>query len=518
MAVTTEDLAVHLLGETEGTGPLPDLLLRLAADRLDRLYTGARPSPQMALTIAGRSATCARRMAEMTSDPGVLDHLARRDSRITVRRAVACNEATPADTQLHLMRWSLRPSVNDAGTMSALMLHRKFTWQQLFDVFADTGVPSEFPLRDLAKLVVTAGDDQALVSAFNLRLDPLDQFIVYSVDQETPSLEHILSMVHHDRAKHLLDDMLAVANKEIDIAVAQLCRTFFDDDWDTPRSTFMNTYDGSPTEPHRLTAEAAELLASSPNPRLQRMALASWNLSDDTARRFLHVEQWRVLLCHRARYFQDQSLALDLLAAGAATSRGALSVLARMHTTQPLTGQLVSAIDDLGVDNLHDLVSTAWSHADELSSAERLTLLRRGSIEMTAAWASMDVAHPNHPRPGEMTALLTDPGSAFQARYGSNHRPDPVAPESTSARVLLGYHSRAVCDGLAAGELLDAVFEPIADTPIDLNSAVKHLSLRLRERFGDDAQAFELALSLAPTWSGTVPELVDTVAGMRTAD
>jgi hypothetical protein len=114
---TSEDLATRLLGATLPSPEVTETLLaRADLTRVITLVTP--PRPQAASRLSQGKITATISFAASVKDPHYLKK-ASRDSRITVRRAVAGNPATPPEVSKYLLEYAIKH--DDALLASAVV-------------------------------------------------------------------------------------------------------------------------------------------------------------------------------------------------------------------------------------------------------------------------------------------------------------------------------------------------------------------------------------------------------------
>lgn len=141
-----------------------------------------------------------------------------------------------------------------------------------------------------------------------------------------------------------------------------------------------------------------------------------------------------------------------------------------------------------------------------LSSDAVLTLLRGGNRDVTESWLSGNL--PHRPRPGEITALLAEPASAF-AHTAGYYRRQVDNPTTADIAQRLVYAIPGMLNERWSVELVDALGEHFFDLARSNGDLAKYLARRLERAFGSDVSLWEVALTLTGSWTSGLSELID---------
>jgi hypothetical protein len=471
--------ARRLLSVHQGPPAVTDMLLGAAELSSDCRFPG-EPSAAVAIRQAkSGGAPKAEAIAASVRDPEVLDHLARKDTRLGVRRTVAANPATAQATLEFLFGWALKsgdecvsPLWSRLPIKAAVSVNRLVPtdgWQHRFNSHPD------LPEADLEVLRWVAGCHDMPALASNAAAHAAARGVAVEA---------------------LLDPMPAPVAATAVQVIAKRCTTV--------------TFDANLAQ--RLVAAVAER----PTSFLPDLAV---QLTED-ARMVLVASEIDALVC--AALVNGEPSAEVRAAARETGGVAALDALCRLAARcadiDPAEAvALMDAIEAVpqpvhrpyyrmvAVDDAEHLLCNP-----AIPSEVRVRVLRRFNSHLTERWLYGKDCDPA--RPGEWAALVADPGFALSAQRQLDP-PDPEAFDREVQSFVAGLE-RSRMDAVGVREAYEATPRQIALWAArrgygdDRESA--YLAERFSEAFGENPVLWEMALTLSSNWVGNVAELIAT--------
>lgn len=517
---TKQSLSAALLGQVTEAGAVADLLWHQAGP--DVASAKAAPStPDQAVRLAKEGGLdVALKVASVLTDPVALDALVRSDDRKRVRRAVAANPNVSSETVSYLLAWALKPKVQDGELVKALLGHTtSVTWPQLRDLLRGGGsLPEGVTWYPVAQLVRRTEDVSVYRDAFSQGWPGLVELLVDDVDRGAVEGMDLTEALEHFEVPQqilLLSSLLEKGHRSMGLQTASNLVRLLPEWKHFPMHTFRSGRGSMNGHRQRLSEEVARLLATSEDPRMDEILASLPGVPEDI--RLDLVKRGQV---HLMAFHDDLTEAVVDAIVDASSPEQALDPLGR-HSGSPaaqLVGRKLSPrlADKLvehftrgsaGVD-LGRLLVTAENAETDL----RLELLRkRGSWSFTQRFLE---GKAGAPRPGEVAALLANPGRALAHYPSSAHSYGPRTEVVPTAREEVLQHVEAnigvFLDKPFTDEVLDSYSGLLASTAASRSQVVSYTWRRL-EDVRDDPGMLEAFLTLAPEWGGTVPELVETV-------
>lgn len=422
--------------------------------------------------VANGGAAVAVSLVRSTGSTVVLRHVVDNDRRRVVRRAVLDNPAATEDMVVDLLRSAAAEGDEETFSDAARRLDRS---RLLDEVFTDAPVAEmrrhverqlvayndettvrrvlSGPFEDLRKLVVTA------VAAGTCTVVGLDEALGLSRLDEPDAVSALLGARHRltaDQCRRVVDGFSSVAG-----AVSEYsCR--FQLDGDGALALFRSGH--RTLMVHAVTVALDEALA--------REVVASGDIE---------------LLDLACLHATDATAAAVLLPAVCAV----------------LSDDRVEELDwwpyhRLRLPNVGNLVVRGLLDGDDT-----LALLRLCEESLTRSWVMGHTS--SHPRPGDVTALVADPGWAFTEVDGA----EPAGPDEFLEPDLLARAGHtAWTDELA--RCVPGLVRAVAEGR--LPSMARFVLDAFGEAFGDDRLLWEQALALGESYTGTVGDLVKVAA------
>lgn len=482
--VSDTELATMLLGLSQTAVPLT---LRCPIDDTVAMQLTKQPWPKAA-TAAGAA-----------RNPEVLDRLAR-DSRAMVRRTVAANEATASDTLAYLHTWARKRQ--DAPTLNVLV--DRLDVDALLEGFADdfdtTGVwLSDVQWHRFSNRVIDDGtrDDVLTVFARDMHVQLQSNVTKAVLDgkRSDVTLDEVLDAAPTSaRPKIMLWAISHGPNLSLESA-----RMFIDNLVELNGLGLANVLNTG----RHLEAGVAEHLLDAHLGSCGSLRDRIWNF---------------VSRCSSG----PPELITRLLRHG---ERDTFSVTVRIRAAELDADQVAIAVRRLDQDPLFcdengtQIAAVLFAETPlELTSEQRLVLLRKSFLPLTKSWLAGECQRP---RPGEVAALIAEPGSAFAGNKAWAHRRGGQSQsEVPSTREQIAASMRdsfgLVLESDWADEFVDALDKAFLYTVKHDGQALRYVAAKFDAAFGSDPAAWHLAMSLFGDWEGSVAELITTVCDVCT--
>lgn len=417
-----------------------------------------------------------------------------KDTRITVRRALLANPSTPYETVLALNHWAHakedKSSQGDECISTAIL---RLKAHDMVDVITKSGMRCfnghyGYPFDKIAAAVVAERDAALVTSAYALGITELCNELAVAVYEQSSPVVTLTELVTASEDKRT--DALTSLVETQQMCSLELAELLSGNSKavNSYRSRFVLVGDG---------ADAA--LLRSPHASVRHLALLSGvrgELLDSTIAEASDVTALNaVILTVGAQLSAKQEVAAlkryqQFFAAGASVpSRTLVMVLSACRR--------------------------------RVAKQQLLSLLRAGGHELTSAWVTGQFP-ANLPRPGELTALVEEPGSAFTApptRHHWNAAPTTTesTPEERVRNLLVSTMNGALrgdCADEVASHLGSALLPNIGTRP----RAARYVTSRFEAAFNDDMACWETVLSLAGDWTSSIDELVETTYAINGID
>lgn len=419
--------------------------------------------------------------------PKILSRLAR-DSRIQVRRAVANNPHCAKETQEYLFTWTV--SHPDAEISRGLVSLMDVDWlcnkERLYEIndrsFAWDDLAERFALRGDTFLAAcsfgVAGLDEALAVVlakgplFGVSLLDLIHSYATGTDDERRRRGARLTTRAWERCDHVSVEM-AKARVEFD-----------------PLFRGALHYYSVPTGDE----EAIKILLECGIINLVRLGavMACTKEHFDILLGLGRPELWRGLLERVSELSEEQLTRFVELAFERAKEDGVVGV----------TGFGASVFQ---------------SESPKLSTAMMLNCIRTGNLTHTISWlkGEMSVA-PTRTQVAELMGSLGESGTAFMfLGYYSNYRSG--VDEVAVATMLVGSYD-LILEQEWADEVAEGLKGALFSTASRDSAVGRYIARRLTQRFGDDAESWEMAISLINGFQGSISDLIAIVSRLRHAN
>lgn len=501
-------MAASLLRHCDEPGPVADLLFERSGQQdWGPLCCAPSDDELTARLVASAGSTNAKWLVSTCRSPELLARIARSDSRLGIRRAIATNPATNRETLDFLLSWSCRAKNGDAECAQGLLRREvaPFSWSQVIDALKAGGVPENFDWSPVVQLVsedATAQAYRSMVPFGFVAIGPLIGSVAHGIDGLT--LDFVLDSVDETVLGQLLCNLMR--NRTVTIDESLACR--INAHWSSG-SRFFSEHWLSNEAHSSLSAEAARVLVESDLPPIRSGLAGRATLPDDVICKLVQDNDPTVVAA-LARTFAvrrfDESIADALLA------RNMHSVNIELCSARQVSADFARRLVDALLSGKG--FNIRWGHVllqfgRHLTTSQRLAILRRGDHITTLQWVSMtDPLNPAGPRPGEITELVEDQGRAF---CHSTVKPDEAeyrdAPECY----------RLIAEGVRLEHAPEAVWDEVLDglpgllTTQVAKATSAYLWRKLTVAFEENLTAWELFFGMAPEWDGTIPDLVATV-------
>ena len=493
MADNTARIARSLIGVELPSADIATAMLQMAEVRDAVAMPTAPVGPGAKLVAKTKGWAKSATLASSSTDPAMLTSLAKHSSK-QVRRIVARNEATPAETIVQLINWAL--AKDDDETIAKMLDRNEPPVAEIVDALENhrgASRPRYFPANRLAALM--ANDPELVVQG--LRYDEprliealIDQVATRKTDVAFDTARacitdpHLREMMTAKLAEHsaVCDDMLVnfIDRHELVDKMKQVVGR---------RTASYETVDA---------AAARRLIALVP-------AAADWVLSGVQGSDELFAEFAELAtierLCHLTRYGRNLSDA------------NVRTIVEQMHLRGPKPGDEFSTQRprySYGRDQ--SLSSTAIAERD-MSSEDMLDYLRMSDSSDTASWLRGEFLHK--PQPGDVAALIADPVWAL----GRQQFRDPAtgiykldAGEIEALQPTLSGLLRTVELSEEEVPWLDELVDAAEAFGIRVAvSCPTYLATRLTDALGDNQEAWRHAVNMLAVPSTSLTDMLTTV-------
>lgn len=494
--MNTEYLAAALLRACEQSDAVSDLYYQRSGKACWGAVSALPTDTELAWKLS-RSAGAANavNLAQRLTDPALLDRLARKDSRLGVRRAVASNRHCSRETGRYLMTWAIRTGAEK--TADVLLRSGRLDWRTALGIYREVDAPKTFPARSFARLVTEEGTPEAYRLGLSANHEVRRSLVPAVAAGRVPglSLVEVLDAYPDEAAK-----LLFIALKKIDLPLAERMTGAW-------RSGHQYTCTGGGW---RLTEPAAEYLATQAPVELQRV-LAAAKISPQVTKALLDTGDRVVIrtVAKKAATAGDTETALAALATGNPAAAEALTGMKASTEVSPRIVEVLLA-GELGETIVG---SSTWARVWEVHSVcldppLRLEVLRRAGRGITAKWLSLDGRDPRAATIEDLRRLVEDPGKAFHTNLSYDRQ--GFSDRDTTLTWIAGQNvggERPWADGL-----LDLIEDVSSSLGVLMSYEFPRLLLdRLQRRFGNRVEAHDMFVTMAPTWPGRLDDLLEAV-------